>query len=146
MKKIFLVFFLAAITCTLTYAQKKDTTSTRIKKNVAGARVKKTTDTTAARMHKKSPMKQVGLSKDQEAKIKTANKDFKNKSQKVKKDSTLTDAQKKTKLKELNKEKKKQVDTVLTADQKNKLKEIHKQNKANSPQKTKPSPKTKTAG
>jgi len=142
-----MVLFLAALTCTVTYAQKKDTTSTHAKKNIVHAKAKPAgTADSVAKAHRASAMKQVGLTKDQQAKIKTANKDYRNKAQKVKNDTTLSANAKKAKLKELNKEKKKQVDTVLTADQKNKLKEIHKQNKANSPQKSKPSPKTKTAG
>ena len=50
--------------------------------------------------------------------------------------------QKKVKIKQLQKEEKKQVDTVLTASQKNKLKELRKKPKTNSPQNSKPSPKT----
>ena len=124
-----MVLFLVASTFAIANAQKKDSTTHANK--------------TAAKQKKQSAMKQVGLSKDQEAKIKEANKDYKAKSKQVKGDSSLSATQKKAKIKELTKEKKKQVDTVLTADQKAKLKEIKKEKKANSPQKSKPSPKAK---
>ena len=129
MKKLFLMLVLAVAACPVTLAQ--DTTSTHAKKKPGTAKAKGTSD-----------MKKIDLTKDQQKKIKATNQDFKAKTQKVKGDSSLTAGQKKAKLKELSKEKKKDVDTVLTADQKNKLKQLHKEHKANSPQNTKPSPKT----
>lgn len=124
MKKVLMVLFFAVAAVTLTYAQ-KDTT----------ARTKKTTKTAktsvADTAHKKvSAMKQIGLTPDQQAKLKATSKAINDKKKEVKADASLTDAQKKAKIKELNKEKKKSADTVLTAEQKAKLKEIKKQNKA----------------
>lgn len=133
MKKVFFLILALAV-CTLTNAQ--DSTKTHAKKQ--------TTATTKPR--KQSDMDQLNLSSDQQAKIKAVTKDYQAKTKKVNGNTALTDAQKKEKIKELKAEKKKEMDGILTVDQKNKLKEIHKEKKANSPQKTKTSPKTKTAG
>lgn len=129
MKRLFLVLLLAATTFTVTLAQD----STSHAKRKAG---------TAAKPHKQTQAQQLNLTKEQQAKLKASNKEFKSKTLKVKGDSSLTADQKKAKLKELAKEKKKEKDTVLTADQKAKLKQMHKERKAGSPQNTKPSPKT----
>ena len=135
MKRFFLVLLLAAATFTITFAQD----STTHAKRKTGTAVKPAAKQNTA---KQNTAKQLNLTKDQQAKIKASNKDFKEKSQKVKYDSSLTAIQKKAKIKELSKEKKKENDTVLTAEQKAKLKQIRKDRKAGSPQNTKPSPKT----
>ena len=134
MKRVLLVLFFAVAAVTVTYAQ-KDTT-THAKKTVKTAK----THTTADTSHKKvSAMKQIGLTADQQAKLKANNKAISDKKKQVNADASLTEAQKKAKIKELNKEKKKSNDTVLTAEQKAKLKEIKNQRKA---AKSKPAAKT----
>jgi len=136
MKRVLLVLFFAIAAVAVTYAQ-KDTT-THAKKTLKAAKTH-----TADTAHKKvSAIKQVGLTADQQAKLKANSKEFNDKKKQVKADASLTEAQKKAKIKELNKEKKKGADTVLTAEQKAKLKEIKKQEKANAPKKNKPTPKT----
>jgi len=137
MKKFIFLLFIMVATGTVTMAQ--DSTSTKAKHPKARQDAAQQGTT---KQGKKQKPNDLNLTKDQQTKIKATNKKYKFESQKVKKDSSLTDSQKKAKLKDLKKEKKKETDTVLTAEQKNKLKQEHKQSKKNSPENSKPSPKS----
>lgn len=136
MKK--LIFLLLIIAATGTVAIAQDSTSTKAKHPKAKQGMAKQG---TAKQGKKQKKDDLNLTKDQQTKIKATNKKYKFESQRIKKDSSLTDSQRKAKLKDLKKEKKKETDTVLTAEQKNKLKQ-HKTPKKNSPENSKPSPKS----
>ncbi len=135
MKRVLMVLFFAVAAVTVTYAQKDTTTHAKKAKTAK-------THTAVDTAHKKvSAMKQIGLTTDQQAKIKANNKTFNDKKKQVTADASLTEAQKKAKIKELNKEKKKGADTVLTPAQKAKLKEIKDAKKKNATPKNKPAAK-----
>lgn len=96
--------------------------------------------------HKPGTYKRLVLTKEQQARIKAASKNYNKKSVKIKGDSTLTPAQKKQQIATLKKEKQKEVNAVLTAEQRKKLQDTKSIKKKTSPQKSKTSPKTKKAG
>ncbi len=128
MKKMFFLALLVITACAISNAQ--DSSSNRKPRPAKDS------------VHRVNPMKQIGLTKDQQDKVTAADKDFRTNTKEVKSDSTLTADQKKAKLKELRQEHENAIDGILTADQKAKLKEIKAGDKANSPQKGNPSPKT----
>ena len=69
-------------------------------------------------------MKELGLTKDQLAQIKTIRNDIKPKVEAIKNDTTLSEADKKAKLKELRKATRTQIEAVLTPEQRDKLKQL----------------------
>lgn len=68
--------------------------------------------------------KELGLSKDQRKEIKAIRGSAKQEAYAIKSDTTLTDAEKKSKLKDLHRQTKEQVMDVLTPDQQAQLKQI----------------------
>jgi len=89
-----------------------------------------TTQSNAVKKNKKKEMnKELDLTKDQQAQMKEFKKSMKQKKEDINNDKTLTDAQKKDKLKELHKEKKEKTNAILTPEQREKMKEQKKNSK-----------------
>ena len=126
MKKMLFVLMLAVSISSLSFAQQPTATP------------KKTTTT------KTSKAKQLGLTKDQQDKIKATNKEAKTKRAAIKGDKTLTDSQKKAQVKAVNKDHKDKLAKVYTPEQKAKMKDMKPQKKATTAQKKKAAPKTAT--
>jgi Spy/CpxP family protein refolding chaperone len=124
MKKMLFALLLAVSTCTLSFAQQPQSTPPQ-----------KTTTT------KTSKAKQLGLTKDQQDKIKATNKEAKAKKAAIKADNSLTESQKKAKVKAVNKDHKEKLDKVYTPEQKAKMKDMKAQKKATTAQKKKTAPK-----
>ena len=83
------------------------------------------TTTTAAGPHKGMKLiKELGLSKDQLKQIKSIRSTAKSQIATIKADTTLSDADKKAKIKEVHKDSMKQIQAILTPDQLAKLKQL----------------------
>ncbi len=95
----------------------------------ANAQQKRDTIHHAAAQKKPKMATELKLTKQQAASVKASNKEYKTEKQKVKNDTKLTAAQKKTKIKELKKDKKAKVDATLTPEQKEKKKELKEEKK-----------------
>ena len=72
---------------------------------------------------KKAMMKDLNLTKEQQGQLKEFKRSMKQKKEDINKDQTLTEAQKKAKLKELHKEKTQKMNSILTPEQREKMKE-----------------------
>jgi Spy/CpxP family protein refolding chaperone len=72
---------------------------------------------------KKEMMKELNLTKEQRGQMKEFHKSMKQKKEDINNDNTLTEAQKKDKMKELHKEQKEKMKAILTPEQKEKMKE-----------------------
>ncbi len=127
MKKMLFVLLVAVSTYTLSFAQQPQATPP-----------KKTITT------KTSKAKQLGLTKDQQDKIKATNKEAKDKKTAIKGDKTLSDSQKKAQVKAVNKDHKDKLAKVYTPEQKAKMKDMKAQKKTAATQKKKTTPKAAT--
>lgn len=95
----------------------------------ASAQTSRDTVHHASNTHKEKIKSELNLSKDQSAKIKAAKQDYKDKSDKIKNDPNLSQAEKESQLKSLKKEKRQEVESVLTPEQREKAKEMRRKNK-----------------
>lgn len=75
---------------------------------------------------KKEMMKSLNLSKQQKDQLKASHKATKQEMVAIKKNSSLSEAQKKEKMQQLHKEKKEKLETILTPEQKARMKEFRK--------------------
>jgi periplasmic protein CpxP/Spy len=79
---------------------------------------------------KKTKLKdELGLNKTQTKELKASQKDYKQKVQEVKSDTTLSKKDQKVKMKKLKQEKQQKTDAVLTPEQKEKAKQLRKEKK-----------------
>jgi len=69
---------------------------------------------------------ELGLSKKQAKELKSSNKDFKEKAQQIKSDTTINRQEKRQMMKSLMKERNEKMDSVLTPEQREKAKELRK--------------------
>ena len=72
---------------------------------------------------KKEMMKELNLTKEQRGQMKEFHQSMKQKKEDINNDQTLTEAQKKAKMKELHKEQKEKMNAILTPEQREKMKE-----------------------
>ena len=96
---------------------------------IANAQQKRDTIHHAATQKKPKMKTELGLNKQQDASVKASKKEYKQKADKLKADTTLSKAQKKEQKKKLKEEKNKKVDAVLTPVQKEKEKVLKKEKK-----------------
>ena len=76
---------------------------------------------------KRKMQQELQLSPEQGKEMKGINKDFKSKAQAIKDDTNLTEEQRKTQLKSLNKERTEKVNTVLNPEQQKKMEAMKKE-------------------
>lgn len=116
MKKIFSVIFFAGIFVIKASAQiQRETDSTQ---NIVANSGKK--------VQQREMMKNLNLTKEQIGQLKEFHRSIKQKKDGIINDATLTEEQRKSKLKELHKEQKEKLNSVLTPEQKEKLREERK--------------------
>jgi protein CpxP len=71
----------------------------------------------------KEMMKELNLTKEQRGQMKEFHQSMKQKKEEINNDNTLTEEQKKAKMKELHKEQKEKMNAILTPEQREKMKE-----------------------
>jgi periplasmic protein CpxP/Spy len=84
---------------------------------------------TTKKNKKKEMMRELNLTKEQRGQMKESHQSMKQKKEEVNNDNTLTEAQKKDKMKALHKEQKQKMNAILTPEQKEKMKEQKKNKK-----------------
>jgi Spy/CpxP family protein refolding chaperone len=120
MKHTFLLISWLLVTAVAANAQAKDSPKKDSKQSGLSA-----TDSSYKQNGKgtKGYLKDLDLTKDQEKQISELHKEARDEREKINKDSTLSDEQKKDKIKALEKEYKGKTNSVLTKEQRDKLKE-----------------------